>query len=99
MKLRRIFKSLPVLPMALLLSATLFAADGQHASKGAAETAQHAQSHYQIIDAAKFDQIRTSDTNSVVLDVRTRKEYRDGHIPGAVLLDFNSPDFDQQVAK
>jgi rhodanese-related sulfurtransferase len=97
MKLRLIFKGLP---MAVLLSATLFAADEQSpTAKTAPATAQHAKAHYQNIDPAKFDQIRTSDTNSVVLDVRTRKEYRDGHIPGSVLLDFNSPDFDQQVAK
>ena len=48
----------------------------------------------------KFDALRKSDTNSVVvLDVRTKKEYSEGHIPGSVLIDFNSDDFEKQVAK
>jgi rhodanese-related sulfurtransferase len=34
-----------------------------------------------------------------VLDVRTKKEYQEGHIPGSVLIDFNSPDFEKQIAK
>lgn len=34
----------------------------------------------------------------VVLDVRTPKEYDAGHIPGAVLLDFNAADFENNVA-
>ncbi|HTG45155.1 MAG TPA: rhodanese-like domain-containing protein, partial [Verrucomicrobiae bacterium] len=39
-------------------------------------------------------------TNKVtVLDVRTKKEYQEGHIPGSILIDFNSPDFEQQVQK
>ncbi len=48
----------------------------------------------------RFDSLRTSDTNTtVVLDVRTKKEYSEGHIPGSVLIDFNSDDFEQQVKK
>ncbi len=48
----------------------------------------------------RFDSLRTSDTNTtVVLDVRTKKEYTEGHIPGSVLIDFNSDDFEQQVKK
>jgi phage shock protein E len=48
----------------------------------------------------KFDALRKSDTNKVVvLDVRTKKEYSEGRIPGSVLIDFNSPDFEKQVAK
>src|SRR5262245_48239278 len=33
----------------------------------------------------------------MVLDVRTPKEFAAGHIPGAVNLDVNSPDFDKKV--
>ena len=35
----------------------------------------------------------------MVLDVRTKKEYREGHIPGSVMIDFTEDDFEQQVAK
>jgi phage shock protein E len=54
---------------------------------------------FENIKPEKFDALR-KDTNSVVvLDVRTKKEYSEGHIPGSVLIDFNADDFDQQVAK
>ena len=46
----------------------------------------------------EFAKLRDSRTN-VVLDVRTKKEYDAGHMPGAVLIDFNAPDFAEQVAK
>jgi phage shock protein E len=48
----------------------------------------------------QFDALRKSDTNKiVVLDVRTKKEYSDGHIPGSRLIDFTSDDFEKEVAK
>ncbi|MCK7674227.1 rhodanese-like domain-containing protein [Corynebacterium pygosceleis] len=34
------------------------------------------------------------DGGATVLDVRTPEEYREGHIPGALLLDVNADDFD-----
>jgi rhodanese-related sulfurtransferase len=39
------------------------------------------------------------DKQNVVLDVRTKKEFDAGHIPGAINLDVNAADFQQQVAK
>ncbi len=33
-----------------------------------------------------------------VMDVRTKKEFEGGHIPGAVNLDVNSPEFAQKVS-
>jgi|SRR3954462_8641532 phage shock protein E len=50
------------------------------------------------IDPNAFDKMRQSGTN-VVLDVRTKKEYQEGHIPGSILIDFNSPDFEKEIAK
>ena len=38
------------------------------------------------------------DKKNIVLDVRTKKEFENGHIPGAMNLDVNGPDFDQKVA-
>ena len=38
------------------------------------------------------------DKKNVVLDVRTKKEFENGHIPGALNFDVNAPDFDQKVA-
>ena len=40
-----------------------------------------------------------SDTPVVVLDVRTAKEFGEGHIPGAINLDVMSEDFPAQLAQ
>lgn len=34
-----------------------------------------------------------------VLDVRTKDEFADGHIAGAINIDVNDPQFDQKIAK
>jgi phage shock protein E len=39
------------------------------------------------------------DKKGTVLDVRTSKEFEAGHIPGAVNIDVNSPEFDKKVAE
>lgn len=36
-------------------------------------------------------------TNTVILDVRTEKEFAAGHIPNAVNIDVKSPDFEKKV--
>jgi phage shock protein E len=80
-----------VLSFLLLAPASLLAQDKPEAPKKTA---------FENIKPDKFDALRKTDTNSiVVLDVRTKKEYGEGHIPGSVLIDFNSDDFDKQVAK
>src|SRR6185503_6115603 len=50
------------------------------------------------VDVEEFDKLR-ADRKNVILDVRTEKEFKAGHIPGATNIDVNSPDFEQQVAK
>ena len=50
------------------------------------------------VGVEEFAKLRDTKTH-VVLDVRTKKEYDAGHMPGAVLIDFNSPDFSENVAK
>lgn len=52
---------------------------------------------FKNIDVDQFEKMRAGKTN-VVLDVRTKQEYDAGHIPGAVLIDWNSPDFEKKVA-
>ena len=52
---------------------------------------------YKNLNVEQFDKMRAGKTN-VVLDVRTKKEYDAGHIPGAVLIDFNSPEFEKKIA-
>lgn len=50
------------------------------------------------IGPAEFEKLRR-DKENVVLDVRTPKEFAAGHMPGAILIDFNSPDFEKKVAQ
>jgi rhodanese-related sulfurtransferase len=49
------------------------------------------------LDVDAFAKMREAKTN-VVLDVRTKQEYDAGHMPGAILIDFNSPDFASKIA-
>jgi rhodanese-related sulfurtransferase len=51
---------------------------------------------FRNVGVAEFAKLRAGGTN-VVLDVRTSKEFQSGHIPGAVNLDFNGPDFKEKV--
>ncbi len=46
----------------------------------------------------QFDKLRSA-SNTVVLDVRTAKEFQESHIPGAINLDYNAPDFAKKVAQ
>jgi phage shock protein E len=44
------------------------------------------------VGVEEFDKLR-KDAKFVVLDVRTEREFAGGHIPGAVNIDVNAPDF------
>ena len=50
------------------------------------------------VGVEEFDKLRT-DKKSVVLDVRTPEEFAKGHIPGAVNLNVNGPDFEKKLAE
>lgn len=65
-------------------------------SKSASAKSKKAPAEITIDQAEKLTQ---SNTNVVVLDVRTRKEFAAGHLPKATNLDFYAPDFEQQLAK
>ncbi len=54
---------------------------------------------FQDVDVAQFDSLRAQKEKPVLLDVRTPEEFAEGHIPGAVLLDFRSPKFSEELAK
>src|SRR3954462_592347 len=89
---------LPAFVAATFLVFTVRAADEKPKVEGA-KPAAGAQHKYKNVDAGTFDQMRKTDKDAVILDVRTKEEYEGGHIPGAILLDFNSPDFGEKVAK
>jgi len=79
--------------LAAMGASQIYAAD-PHSEKPVASSEQK----FKNVGPAQFDQLRQKGTN-VVLDVRTEREYKLGHIPGSVLIDFNSPDFETQLKK
>lgn len=52
---------------------------------------------YRNLTVEEFDALR-GNTNFVLLDVRTPKEFADGHIPGATNIDWSGADFEKKVA-
>ena len=49
------------------------------------------------IRVEEFDKLRKQ-TNAVVLDVRTSREFAAGHIPGATNIDWQGADFQKKVS-
>lgn len=49
------------------------------------------------LDAKAFKSKLDATPNAVLLDVRTPEEVSKGTIPGAVNIDFNSPDFEKKI--
>ena len=80
-------KILRLISLLMSLAATpIFAADKPAVPK-----------NVENVGVEEFDKLRT-EKNAVVLDVRTEKEFKDGHIPGAVNMDVNAPDFAKKLA-
>jgi len=78
---------------ACLMAASAWSADDKTAPPAKKETAK-----VKRVDVEEFDKLR-ADKSNVILDVRTEREYKAGHIPGAVNIDINSPDFDEKIGK
>jgi phage shock protein E len=79
--------------VAVLAGGVAWAAD-ERPAPGRKETAPR----NQRVGVEEFDKLRAN-KNHVVLDVRTGREFKAGHIPGAVNIDANAPDFAEKVAK
>ena len=71
------------------------------AAPPAAETAKTTVKHADAAAAKKLidDAAAKKDGKLVVLDLRTPDEYKEGHIAGAVNVDFLGKDFADQLAK
>ena len=79
---------------ALLVASPLvtFGADDKPAGEKKAATVN------KRVDVEAFDKLR-ADKKNTILDVRTEAEFKTGHIPGAINIDVNGPDFDKKVAE
>jgi rhodanese-related sulfurtransferase len=67
-------------------------------AKATPPPATNAATKVKIVGVEEFDKLRANKTN-VVLDVRTAREFKAGHVPGALNIDFNSPDFGQRIGE
>ena len=52
---------------------------------------------FKNIGVDEFDKLRKQ-TNTIVLDVRTSKEFVTGHIPGATNIDWYASDFEKKAS-
>lgn len=55
-----------------------------------------AQTEFISVDINEF-KIEIAKSDVQLVDVRTAKEYSEGHIPGATNIDVNAPDFEEKI--
>ena len=55
-----------------------------------------AQSEFKSVGIDEF-KIEISKSDVQLVDVRTAQEYLEGHIPGAMNIDVNAPDFEEKI--
>ncbi len=84
--------------LGLICVCDLAAAEPAKPSRADAPATRSAGVPFKNVDVAGFEKLRT-ETNKIVLDVRTPAEFSSGHVPGAVLLDVKSPDFAERAAR
>ena len=51
------------------------------------------------LDAGAFEQIRQTDPNAVVIDVRTDREFNQHQVPGALHINLQSRSFSGELSK
>lgn len=56
----------------------------------------HAQTEFKSVDIKEF-KIEIAKSDVQIVDVRTVKEYSEGHIPGAMNIDVNASDFEEKI--
>lgn len=87
--------ALLVLAVCVGAAAVYFIMAGKDNAMAADGRDQHGYLHIPAVEAAKL--IETT-PDLVILDVRTPGEFADGHLKGAVNIDFNDPDFAEKIA-
>lgn len=74
--------------VAILAVALAACSDGATATSGV-----------RVADAQDVAELIEDEPERIVIDVRTPAEYAEGHLEGAVLVDYNAPDFADRIAE
>ena len=64
---------------------------------GCAQSQNSTAVNRQDVNATQAKELIINEKEMVILDVRTREEFANGHVAGASNLDFYAPDFEQQL--
>ncbi|GAK49610.1 Rhodanese domain protein [Candidatus Moduliflexus flocculans] len=87
--------------IAILALFGLYGCQGKDSNKGAGITADKgATQTLKNISAQESNdpiQLRKADPNFIILDIRTPQEFADGHIEGAINLDFYASNFKERL--
>jgi rhodanese-related sulfurtransferase len=82
---------------ASLILAVAFALAGSFPSAWEKKaTAAPEKAIHRNVNADEFEKL-SKEPDTVILDVRSPKEYAAGHIKNSVLIDFNGKDFDEKI--
>ena len=87
-----------LLPLTAIVPACSAAEAKQNSDASAKSPSAMPAKGYKDLNVEEFDKLR-SNTNAVLLDVRTPEEFASGHIPGAKNIDINSLDFEKKVGE
>jgi thioredoxin 1 len=52
---------------------------------------------FSTLTATEFDKKATATKNKVILDVRTADEFKEGHLPAAIQIDYYASEFKNRV--
>lgn len=83
---------LAILITAVAVAPLAFSAEEPHLPRPAANP----RTKVQKVGVDEFDKLRQNKEN-LVIDVRTEKEFKAGHIPGAINIDVRSSEFEEKV--
>lgn len=53
----------------------------------------------EVLSIQKFEEVVNNNKNAIILDVRTPEEYSEGHISGALNIDYLNDGFEQEIGK
>lgn len=85
-------------PLLALLALTLSASPLLVAQDKGVATPKIQTRSPQNVNPDQAEQVLTKQTNIIVLDVRTPKEFAAGHLAGATNLNFYAPNFEQKLS-